>query len=335
MTLIPKVKPSLWLLAGTVSLVLLVGLITQLDFASFWLMVRGMEPIYLGLALLLLFTEGTVTALRLILFANNGSRIGSGLLTNAWYSVLIVVLPARLGEVAAILLLQKYLKQNRAAALMSILVQRLFDLVILSSLFFIAITSLVETFPANLSRAISITVIGLAVLLIYKMDWFLSLAANLVLRRKRPNPHSARRWMLRFLLQARVWRRHSYQLTMTAKALFLTTVKWCCTLGAISCLFLALHTPLSLTSGLVASAAYNFIAVVPIQTIGGLGLGEVGLALILVGMGLGKSTAVGISLFTRMILIVFPFLFLGVVTGLSLIANLFNKPGTLFEEPHG
>ena len=329
-------RRSLWWLAAITSLLVLFGLLSQMDWKGFSHLTTGLSPAYLVIAISLLLTEGCITAARLSLFANNDSGFLAALPANAWYSVLVVVLPARLGEVGAILLLEKFLHQSRASAIMSILVQRLFDLMVLGVIFLLFLLFLVDLLPAPFALTSALAVIVGAALLMVRMDWLLQQLAAALLYGNRPGRHSLRRTLLRLVLQGRTWRRHTYRNGMASKALALTTAKWCCTLGSISCLFLALPSRLDIDSALVASAAYNFMAVIPIQSLGGIGAGEVGLAFVLTGMGFAKGIAVSISLYTRAALILFPFVFLG-ITYLLLFAvgALSVKPRGITNEKNG
>lgn len=306
-------KTSLWVTGILASLLLLAAVLSQLDWQVFTRMARNVDTSLLLLSLLLLFIEGAATALRLRWFAADRPGILPALQANAWYAVLIVLLPARLGEVAAVLVLEKYLGQTRGGALMSIIAQRLFDLLVLSALFLLALITASDILPWSMTGLVAVLVIAGAWLAILRMECFLALAGTAILRTGKARKPSLKRSVLRVLLQARTWRRHAYNRSLGRGALLLTILKWSATLGAISLLFTNLYPPMGLSSALLASTAYNFVAVIPIQTIGGLGVGEAGLAAILFGMGIALPTAVAISLFARLVLILFPFLFLAAV----------------------
>ncbi|MBT8445603.1 MAG: flippase-like domain-containing protein, partial [Gammaproteobacteria bacterium] len=87
---------------------------------------------YLGIGLLLL--EGVVTALRFRVLVRGRVRISSCLLANAWSVLLLLVLPARLGEVASVGAIVRYMDQPGGVAVASLLFQRVFDLILLAGL---------------------------------------------------------------------------------------------------------------------------------------------------------------------------------------------------------
>ena len=304
----------LWLVASSFSLVLLALVVSQLDISRFVAMLEQIRIEFLLLAMGLLFGEGMLTALRIQLFCSGQPKWTDALLANAWYSILIVLLPARLGELAAVVVLEKLLAQKRGAAVMSIIAQRLFDIVVLGSLFMVALFTAIQILPPLLSALVSFGVIICGSLCIFCQEQMLSVLASFLMNKGIPKRRTLRRSLLRVVLQARIWRRHCCKAGLNRKALMLTSLKWLCTLAAITMLFLAISAPLASSEAIAVSAAYNFIAVIPIQTIGGLGIGEVGLATILVSMGISLSLAVAISIFVRINLIIFPFLFFSLVS---------------------
>jgi len=310
---LPRAGWKVWL-AAIIGSVLLLGIVViQLDLASLKTVIQGLVVPLAVVGLLLLLAEGVLTAERLSLMAATHQPFAKALQANAWYSVLVLILPARLGEIAAILVLKKYLLQKPAPAFMSIVVQRLFDLVMLGTLFLLVLTSLVSQLPVGVSAAVAGLVIGLAVLAIYRMEGLLTLAARWMISTRLPISKPHRHKILRLVLQGRSWRRHLSNAGLITAAFLLTVAKWLVTVSAIGALLLALYSTLGWHSALIASVAYCFMAAVPLQTIGGVGLGEAGLAFLLTGMGVPVGIAAAMTLFVRLVLILFPAFFFGLV----------------------
>lgn len=301
----------IWLCAGVVSLALLTLVLLQVDFSVVEVMVRNLVwPVFLA-AFLFLTLEGIFTALRIWLFAARKPCLSQALKANAWYVVLLVLLPARLGEVAAIAVFERYLRQSYGAAAMSIVVQRIYDVIILGVFFLVALIGLSEAFDKAFLYGACFMLIAIAVFGLYKMELFLTLAVLLFEGKKKGVLRSAKR----FLLQARIWSRHIFKKNHIGIALITTALKWFCNLGALVCLFFAINLDLSFFEAVASSAAYNFLAIVPLQTIGGIGVGEAGLALILVATGMSTSVAASASILLRLAIIVFPFIFWAMVMG--------------------
>ena len=55
------------------------------------------------------------TAARIRICTEGPPRFSAALKTNAWYVLFLIILPARLGEAAAVLLFRRFLGQNAGA----------------------------------------------------------------------------------------------------------------------------------------------------------------------------------------------------------------------------
>lgn len=305
----------LWGLAIGGSLALLLGVLLQVDWHAAASMLRlAAWPFVLG-ALALLMVEGIVTALRIGVFTPSRPGFATCLKVNAHYVLLLMLLPARLGEMGAVLLFRRYFRQGAGAALMSVLSQRLFDLAILGSLFMLlglSLASLLTFFQTAFLAA------GLLVCLplgLFYLDRPLAAAAIALRRKHGPRPSGFRHHVLRLLLQARIWHRHGLNRRTLLYGIALTATKWACNLSSLALLFFAIHLALTPLESAWVASAYNLLAVLPIQTVGGIGLGEAGLAGLLAINGLPLGLAVGASLLVRLVLIAAPFLFWALAMG--------------------
>lgn len=307
-------KPILWISASLISIALLAVVVMKADFTEVKSMLHGLSYFALAWALGFLFFEGIVTSLRIWLFAGGKQCISPALRANAWYVLLLVVLPARLGEVAAVVVFEKYLGQKYGAAAMSIISQRLYDVIVLGTFFLIALLGMGEMLDKDLMMVIGGALIFIALVGLIQLDKFLTLGV-LMLGKSKIRAGRIRRKIGRLLLQARIYARHILKRRDIPLALTFTFLKWAFNLGALVFLFYAIHLDLSVLQGVVTAAAYNFLAIIPLQTIGGLGVGEAGLALILAGMGITASMAAGASLLIRFVIILFPFIFWVLVMG--------------------
>ena len=298
-----KSKP-VWIIGLLVSLLLLALVVSQIDWQTFRAVSGRINWHYVGLAVALLLLEGIVTALRIHLFTGMRSKLSSALTANAWYCLMLIILPARLGEVAAIAIFERHLGQKFGAATMSIISQRLFDLIILSTFFFLclsSLTGLINTTPMLLLGGL---VGGGALLAMFNLENCLTLLANSAIAQK-----PKLRPIFKLLLQARMWVRHIFPRNRTGYAIFLTIAKWGCNLTAIALLLFAFELDLSLRESLVIATAYNFLAIIPLQTVGGIGVGEAGLTLLLSAFSVDLPIAAAVSILMRLVLLFSPLLF--------------------------
>lgn len=306
-------KPVIWITATLISLGLLTLVVMQVDWSETKDMLMNVSWWALAAALTFLLCEGIITALRLWLFAGRKPCLSEGLKANAWYVLLLVVLPARLGEVAAVWVFGHYLGQKRGAAVMSIIAQRLYDVVVLGTFFLLALMGLKTAIDTHLMVPIAGGLIFLSVVFLFQLERALTLAARIFLRWK--FRHGVLRKILRLVLQGRIYVRHNMSRTDIPLALLFTIGKWMCNLGALASLLIALNMGLSFYQEITIGAAYNFLAAVPLQTVGGIGVGEAGLTLFLKAMGIATSTAAGAALMVRFVILAFPFIFWVLVMG--------------------
>ena len=304
-----------WVLGTVISLGLLGLVLSQIDFSVIAGMVDQLHYPALLAAFVLLCLEGVFTALRIWVFAARKPCVSQALKANAWYVLLLVMLPARLGEAAAVLVFKKYLGQGYGAAAMSIISQRLYDVVILSVFFLLALMGLSDALDMGVYGVVSFGVIIVALIFLLRMTWFLSMMAGFLKAHNRYRRRPVLKKIMRLILQARLWNRRVFSKRDIVPALLFTVLKWVSNLGALVFLFVAIGLDLSIFEAVATAGAYNFLAIIPLQTVGGIGVGEAGLTALLMAMGLSVSIAASASIMIRLVIIVFPFIFWAMVMG--------------------
>ena len=303
-----RASPLMWTSAGAVSLVLLIMVLSQVDWSLFIEILLGTLPAFVVLSIALFLLEGVFTSLRFYLLTPGDRGLAACFSLTAWYVVLLILLPLRLGEVVVVLLLKKYLDQDASPALMNVLVQRLFDLVTLCVVFLACMLFFSSIFESTQLKLLALLcLLGLSWVLT-RLDKIIALPAWFLSRHGVPKAGKLR-VLLRTLLQARTWYRHRLTLPRSSVALVLSLGKWLCNLLAFVFLLQALQLPVDFSSSLVIAAAYNFLTIVPVQTIGGIGLSEVGLSGLLVFSGLPLVLAASATILVRVVVIMIPFLF--------------------------
>ncbi len=306
-----KAKSRSWIYGSALSLLLLAVVLMQTDVATITGLLRSAAWPALAAAFLCLTGEGFFTALRIRLFTGKKICRSDALRANAWYVLLLVLLPARLGEIAAVEVFRRLLGQTYGAAAMSIVAQRLYDVAVLGAFFLAALAGLGGMKISGIAWLAAFVAMVAAVLFLRHLIFFLTLGA-VILRR---GGRGVSRKILRLILQARTWDRHIMRRGVFIPALFFTTMKWVCNLGALVFLFASVHLGLGFFEATAMAAAYNFLAIIPVQTVGGIGAGDAGLTLLLIAAGLDKNIAAGASILVRLAIIVFPFLFWLMVAG--------------------
>jgi uncharacterized protein (TIRG00374 family) len=264
-------------------------------------------------SIFVLLLEGFFTALRFKLFTPNNPSFINCLDITAIFIVSLIVLPARLGEIAAIFLIKNKLRQSTGASIMNVLTQRFIDLFFLGAILLLFIIAH-QTIDQSLWFYISITIIiSLLLISIYKLDVILGCISFFILKNKNLKKILVFKKLLRMLLQARIWFRFHINHTTLSKAIIISSFKWVSNIGGLSLLFYSVNIPLSNVQLILTSAAYNLLAIIPIQTIGGFGVSEAGLTGILAFFGLPLDLSASISIICRLVLISIPFIFFVII----------------------
>lgn len=311
---------ALWLLAAAVSLALLFAVLWQVDWAAVSEMTRTASLPAVGVAFLCMTVAGLLTASRIQLFTPNRPDFATCLKVTAHYSVLLVLLPARLGEVGAVLLFRRYFRQRAGAAILSVITQRLFDLAVVGAIFLLSGVMVLRLSTAIEAYALAALLVTLLPLGLFYLDRPLGGLARFLLRETRPKTRLRTRFV-RLLLQARIWHRHGLSRRTLVYGIGLTAARWVFNLTGMALLFHALHLGLAPEASLWAATAYNLLAVIPVQTIGGIGVSEAGLAGLLVLLGKPLALAAGASILIRVALVLTPFLFWLLVLAALQIGN--------------
>jgi hypothetical protein len=304
-----RTSPIIWASATVISLILLSLVISQVDWDLTIEILLKSSPVFLLFSMIFFLAEGVFTTLRFYLLTPNKPMISSCFKVTAWYVVFLVLLPARLGEVIVILLLKQHLNQNTSPALMNVLVQRLFDVIILSSIFLITALTLTPFSDSSYLNIIAIVIITLVSMILFWLDNFLMISAKLIIRKHTRPKNKWLRHALRMILQARIWHRHRLTTSKSIQTILLTVFKWVCNLGGFALLMKALQLPLAISNSVVLGAAYNFLAIIPLQTIGGFGISEAGLTSLLLLSGMSLTLAASATIIVRLIIITVPLLF--------------------------
>jgi uncharacterized membrane protein YbhN (UPF0104 family) len=171
-------KPLLWGISLAISLGLLAFVFMQADIGQAAVMLKNLSWSFLGVAFVFLIMEGIATALRLWLFAAKKPCLSEALQANAWYVLLLVILPARLGEVAAVVVLERYLGQKYGAAAMSIIMQRLYDMIVLGAIFLIALLGLGDFVDKTFMSIVSLGLIGFVLFVLVRLEFFLTISGS-------------------------------------------------------------------------------------------------------------------------------------------------------------
>ena len=298
-----------WVTSSLASLVLLGFVVAQVQWVSARETLANISYAWLTIGIGLLLIEGLVSAARFQLLTPTHVTYGRCVHAVAWYVLVLIGLPARLGEIAGIAIIVKYMNQRPGIATASLFFQRLFDMILLLSLL---LTGLIFISPAHalVQKIASVLVLmGFIATIVYFEQIVSLLVSPLLSRRHEKWP----RRILRLGLQARIFRRHHLNRRKSNSLGALTLLKWVINLLAIACIVLAVVPQLSATSAFGIGVVYNLSAVVPIQTVGGFGVSEAVLLGSFSWLGYSLAASAPIAIAIRVAMLSAPLAFWAVV----------------------
>lgn len=310
-------RSTLWQISIVSSLILLSVVVAQVDWRAARSLVANIDYRWVACGIALLTVEGLITAARFRLLARTAASYGDCLRATAWYVLMLIGLPARLGEVAGIGLIVRHMRERAGAAAASLLFQRVFDMIVLVPM--LAVVCILAFGEVGTLPIFGMTVVLTAILiaLLVYLEGLLGVAVRPLLARRQE------KWPRRFLrvaLQARMVRRHHMDRERTMKLGGYTVLKWIANLTAIGCVVVAVVPALSPLTALGVGIVYNLSAVIPIQTVGGFGISEAALLGSFSWLGYSLEVGAPIAIAIRLVLISAPILFwLGVMSATIIV----------------
>lgn len=299
----------MWISSILASAALLGVVLLQIEWATARDILTRVSFLWIAIGVALLLVEGLISAARFRLLTPTDVTYARCVHAAAWYVLVLIGLPARLGEVAGIAIIVKYMNQRPGTATASLFFQRLFDMILLISLLLIGLVFISSDHAPAQILAVVLVLFGFLVSIIYFEQFISLLVSPLLSRRREKWP----RRILRLALQARMFRRHHLNRKTSNLLVALTLLKWIVNLVAIACIVLAIAPALAVTNAVGIGVVYNLSAVIPIQTIGGFGISEAVLLGSFSWLGYSLAASAPIAIAVRLALISAPIIFWGVV----------------------
>ncbi len=299
----------IWLVSLAVSVGALVVLLSQVEFDRIVSLLEGADRTLLAAAFAAFFLDALFRAIRLaVLVPDARDHSATGVLrVVALQGIYSMVIPARLGEVAYMVLLNRMLGLRPGAAVANVIYQRICDLVVGMMLFGAAVAIVIDW---NLLQPIVVVMMILAlcgvVALWMRLEQALEFLGRLIVR------WPGRRWrisqtVLRTVLQARRWANLTTEPGRRARVLVHTVLQWVCSLLAVAFLLLAFRQDMSVAELLFVGVGFQFVAAIPVYAIGGFGVAEAGLAGLLLILGYPLDVAASLSIAVRFLIFASPF----------------------------
>ena len=216
----------------------------------------------------------------------------------AWHMLLSSILPARLGDIGWMYFMHRWLAQPVARAVFVSFYHRLQDFIIVSLMLVLSLIiarTHIGGAPVLIAALAVLAVMGVACM---NLGRLLGVLAALLLRLHR---YFHRRWLrvvLEHVLRVRIWYRHRLERKQVLLSFVVIVLRWVSILAAVATVIYTLATHVSVGDSFLLANAYVYFGIVPVQSVGGFGSGEAGLAWMLThyGVPLAKASALGLLL---------------------------------------
>ena len=285
-------------MASAISLALFALVAMRLDPASLAAVAASLSWPLVAAGTALLLAALLADSVRTHMIAERGA-FTTAVRVTAWHYVWLLALPMRLGEVVWVAAMRNAYGWNPATAVVCALVQRLLDLAVVSMSLLLAMPAVLGLGQdrAPLIAAAAAAACGAALAGVMTLRFWLRLTARLVIATGRPRGWRLR--LLRHLRQGRRWLNSMQHRRILRLCLLPTVLAWTATLSAYWLLGQAVGLQVAAIEALFASAASVVITALPVQSIGGLGLMEAGLAGILAWFDAPAEIAAATALTVR------------------------------------
>ncbi len=259
---------------------------------------RSMSPLGLVVPAAVLALGYAVSCVRLRSMMPPGAsvRFLDGVAVSLWHGAAMILLPARLGELALIEGLRRYAGLGRGSGLAILLLQRIYDLLLASLAFGVGALGLMLGHPP----VVVLVVVAVAVLVVLarSLDRILGWSAALVANRP------GRVWgrLHALLVEGQETAERS---TMRRVPVMIagTVLFWTTDFAALWLIFRCFGAVLEPMTLLFVAAGLAFVHALPLPTIGGLGVAEGGLAVLLLAAGFQADLAVSLGISARLTLV--------------------------------
>jgi uncharacterized membrane protein YbhN (UPF0104 family) len=299
-------RGTFWVTSIASSLVLIGLVVAQVDWHSARVIAERIDYRWVGVGSALLMLEGLLTSSRFQMLVRTPVRYSECLRATAWYGLVLIGLPARLGEVVGVAIIVRYMNQRTGTAVASLLFQRLFDVIVLALITAVVCLSMFSGVQTALVLALATLFIAALVGLMIFLEELIAVAFRpLLTRRHEKWP----RRILRIALQVRTTRRHHIDRRRTLKLGGYTVLKWIANLTAIGCVVIGIVPTLAPLTAVGIGIVYNLTAVIPLSTIGGFGISEAALLGIFTWLGYSLAVGAPIAIAIRLVLVSAPILF--------------------------
>jgi hypothetical protein len=303
-----------WLAAALGTTVMVLFFVLTLDGATLRAAWQAISPRLFVITAALISINGLLDGLWLSIITRAPTRHAYRVV--AWNMLLSSILPARLGDVGWMYFMHSWLAQPLARAVFVTFYHRLQDFIIVSLMLVLSlIVARSHIGGAPVMIAALLVLVAMA-LICTSLGSLLGVLAALLLRM---HGRFRKRWLraaLEHVLRIRIWYRHRLQREQVLLSFVVILLRWVTILAAVAMVIRTLAAHITAGDSFLLANAYVYFGIVPLQSVGGFGTGEAGLAWMLTHYGVPLARASALGLFMRLLINLVHVLLWALVLGL-------------------
>ncbi len=292
-------------IAALVSILLLAMLFKLSDFDSLIGSIASINITFVLMSFFVFLLAIIIVSLRLlfVLHLSAKEKFIPSLDISVIHTVLLCILPARLGDVCYPFLLNKNLNIIMSHSVVNLLVLRLYDFLVSALLFLISTVMLsINAADKLVLQKTALVFFIIAISILGTMKYFSSVYII-------PNKYKDKSKKLGKFIGILSQLQEGFNVISIVDHIILfsmTCLKWALSIGVIFFIFRSLNMNILVAETILVTTGMNLVVALPIQTVGGFGITEAAMAFLLGLVGYATDQAVSYSLATRFIWLAMP-----------------------------
>jgi len=310
---------AVWITTALVTVAMILWFAFTIEPAAFiGILERAGPGVILFTVSCMLVNAGLVICWMMLIVGGSAGIAGASRVV-AWQMFAATILPARLGDLAWMYFIHRWMGVPGGRAVFIALYHRLQDTIVVSAIFLIGIAALgAQIFGANvglLVTAIFVLVVGI----VFSLQQLLTWAAKIMRRLDEALDARIVHVAYHHVLQVRVWYRHGVTPAVLWGTFGIIVARWLALLTGLAVLMHGALPELDWLDSIFATSTYFILGIVPLQSIGGFGVGEAGVAWLLTFYGVSLAAASSMGFVLRLLVnIVHTALFVVVMLALGI-----------------
>ena len=292
---------AVWITTAIVTVAMILWFAFTIEPAAFMGILERAGPGVIAITVSCMLLNAFLVISWMMLIVGGNARLAGASRVVAWQMFAATILPARLGDLAWMYFIHRWMKVRGGRAVFIALYHRLQDTIVVSAIFLIGVAALgAQVFGANVGLLVA-AIFALLVGVIFSLQQLLTLAAIIMRRLNEALDARIVHVAYHHVLQVRVWYRHGVSPAVLWGTFGIIVARWLALLTGFAVLMHGALPELDWLDSIFAVSAYFVLGIVPLQSIGGFGVGEAGVAWLLTFYGVSLAAASSMGFVLRLL----------------------------------